>query len=144
MIPVCIEDLWVDLSTWLSPDRILHMRLVSLVNLCTLHLSLISKLYTEFCGILSRLLGKGYASNRHLLLSAYEDADWAGSPTDRRCTTGYWKFLGGNLVTCKSKKQTVVARSSAEAEYRAMAHTACKLIWLKTLLSELGVEVVSS
>ena len=45
-------------------------------------------------------------------------------------------------MTCKSKKQTVVARSSAEAEYRAMAHTACKLIWLKTLLSELGVEVV--
>lgn len=49
--------------------------------------------------------------------------------------------LGGNLVTWKSKKQTVVARSSAEAEYRAMAHTACELIWLKTLLSELGVEV---
>lgn len=62
----------------------------------------------------------------------------------RRSTTGYWTFLGGNLVTWKSKKQTVVARSSAEAEYRAMAHTACELIWRKTLLSELGVEVVSS
>ena len=41
--------------------------------------------------------GKGilYTSNRrHLLLSAYEDADWAGSPTDRRSTktTGYCKF----------------------------------------------------
>lgn len=47
-------------------------------------------------------------------------------------------------MTWKSQKQTVVARSSAEAEYRAMAHTACELIWLKTLLSELGVEVVSS
>lgn len=39
-------------------------------------------------------------------------------------------------MTWKSQKQTVVARSSAEAEYRAMAHTACELIWLKTLLSE--------
>lgn len=58
MIPVCIEDSWVDLSTLLSPDRILHMRLVSLVNLCTLHLSLISKLCKEFCGILSCLLEK--------------------------------------------------------------------------------------
>eukprot|EP00257_Ricinus_communis_P023997 XP_015584130.1 uncharacterized protein LOC107262526 [Ricinus communis] len=46
------------------------------------------------------------------------DADWAGSPTDRRSTntTGYCTFFCGNLVTWKSKKQTVVARSSAEAE----------------------------
>ena len=46
-------------------------------------------------------------------------------------------FLGGNLITLKSKKQTVVARSSAEAEYRAMAHTSCKLMWIKHLLEEL-------
>lgn len=44
-------------------------------------------------------------------------------------------------MTWKSKKQTVVARASAEAEYRAMPYTACELIWLKTLLSELEVEV---
>lgn len=41
-------------------------------------------------------------------------------------------------MTGKSKKQTVVARSNAEEEYRAMA---CERIWLQTLLSELGVEV---
>lgn len=74
------------------------MRLVSLVNLCTLHVSLISKLKKEFFG---------------------------------------W-FFGENIVTWKSKKQRVVARSNAEAEYRAMDF---ELIWLKTLLSELGVEV---
>lgn len=38
----------------------------------------------------------------------------------------------------KAKKQNVIARSSAEAEYRAMASTACELIWLKSLLSDLG------
>ena len=58
--------------------------------------------------------------------------------TDRRSTTGHILILGGNLVTWRIKKQRVVARSNAEAEYRAMA---CELIWLKTLLSELGVEV---
>ena len=42
-------------------------------------------------------------------------------------------------MTWKSKKQSVVARSSAEAEYRAMAATACELIWLKILLADLGI-----
>ncbi|XP_031247582.1 uncharacterized protein LOC116105275 [Pistacia vera] len=48
------------------------------------------------------------------------DADWAGSITDRRSTSGYCTFIWGNLVTWRSKKQPVVARSSAEAEFRAM------------------------
>ena len=47
-------------------------------------------------------------------------------------------FVGGNLVSWKSKKQSVVARSSAEAEYRALAFTACELIWLKQLLADFG------
>ncbi|KAK8954800.1 hypothetical protein KSP39_PZI002048 [Platanthera zijinensis] len=46
--------------------------------------------------------------------------------------------LCGNLISWKSKKQSVVSRSSAEAEYRAMAHGATELLWLRTLLTELG------
>ncbi|WZZ78367.1 hypothetical protein YC2023_098939 [Brassica napus] len=38
----------------------------------------------------------------------YCDADWAGDRADRRSTTGYYTFIGGNLVTWKSKKQKVV------------------------------------
>jgi hypothetical protein len=45
--------------------------------------------------------------------------------------------VGGILVTWKSKKQNVVARSSAEAEYRAMASTASELIWIKQLLEDM-------
>ncbi|KAB2625923.1 hypothetical protein D8674_017583 [Pyrus ussuriensis x Pyrus communis] len=52
----------------------------------------------------------------------FTDADWAGSVGDRRSTSGYFTFVGGNLVTWRSKKQKVVSRSSAEAEYRGMAH----------------------
>ena len=48
-------------------------------------------------------------------MDAYSDAGWAGAMDDRRSTSGYFTFVGGNLVTRRSKKQNVVARSSAEA-----------------------------
>ena len=50
-------------------------------------------------------------------------------------------FLGGNLITWKSNKQTVVARSSAEVEYQALAHTSCEILWLKHFFKELMFEV---
>ena len=46
-------------------------------------------------------------------------------------------FIGGNLISWKSKKQDVIARCSAEAEYQAMTITTCEHIWLKHLLKEL-------
>lgn len=86
--------------------------------------------------------GRGilFSKHDHLQVEAYTDADWAGSVTDRRSTSGYCTFVGGNLVTWRSKKQSVVARSSAEAEFRAMAHGVCELLWLKSLLKELGFD----
>ncbi|RVW63577.1 Retrovirus-related Pol polyprotein from transposon RE1 [Vitis vinifera] len=56
----------------------------------------------------------------------------------RRSTSGYFTFVGGNLVTWKSKKQNVVARSSAEAEFRGMALGLCEALWLRLLLQDLG------
>ncbi|RVW61826.1 Retrovirus-related Pol polyprotein from transposon RE2 [Vitis vinifera] len=78
-----------------------------------------------------------YENRSHTQVVGYTDADWVGSPTDRRSTSGYCVFIRGNLISWKSKKQDVVVRSSAEVEYRAMALTTCELIWLKHLLREL-------
>ncbi|RVW70809.1 Retrovirus-related Pol polyprotein from transposon TNT 1-94 [Vitis vinifera] len=72
-------------------------------------------------------------------IEIFSDADWAGSVTDRRSTSGYCSFVWGNLVTWRSKKQSMVARSSAEAEFRAMAQGICEGIWLNRLLEELRV-----
>jgi hypothetical protein len=68
----------------------------------------------------------------------YTDSDFAGSKLERKSTSGYLSFVGGNLVTWRSKKQKVVSLSSAEAEYRALHHATTELTWLNILLTELG------
>ena len=73
-------------------------------------------------------------------IEAYTDADWAGSIIDRHSTSGYCLCVGGNLVTRRNKKQLVVARSSAKAKFRAMAHGICEISWMKILLRELGYD----
>ncbi|RVW59781.1 Retrovirus-related Pol polyprotein from transposon RE1 [Vitis vinifera] len=85
-------------------------------------------------------LGILYSSQGHTRIECFSDADWAGSKFDRRSTTGYCVFFGGNLVAWKSKKQSVVSHSSAESEYRAMAQATCEIIWIHQLLCEVGMK----
>ncbi|XP_057962222.1 uncharacterized mitochondrial protein AtMg00810-like [Malania oleifera] len=88
--------------------------------------------------------GLFFSSHLSLALQVYSDANWAGNPTNRRFTTGFPFLLGDFLISWRSKKQTVVARSSTEAEYRALADTTSKLLWLCWLLQDMGVPQSSS
>ena len=85
--------------------------------------------------------GRGliYRRHGHLRVEAYSDAGYAGDKGDRKSTTGFCTYVGGNLVTWRSRKQKVVSCSSAEAEYRAMAETAREMVWVHSLLTNLGV-----
>ena len=79
-----------------------------------------------------------------LQLEGFSDADWGTNLDDRKSINGLCIFLGGNLISWCSKKQTAVARSSTEVEYRALASTATEVIWIQQLLSKIGVRLHTS
>ena len=70
----------------------------------------------------------------------YSDSNWAGDSTDYKSTTGYLFQIGGTVVTWKSKKQTCVALSTAEAEYMALSSASQEAFWMRKLNSDLGNE----
>ena len=69
-----------------------------------------------------------YSAQSPLILRVFSNANWAGDPTNRRSTTGYCFLLGSSLISWRSKKQTHMACSSIEAEYRVLADTTFELL----------------
>nr|GFC89748.1 putative ribonuclease H-like domain-containing protein [Tanacetum cinerariifolium] len=79
-------------------------------------------------------LGVLFRPNGQLNIQIYTDVDWAGDKGTRRSTSGYFSLVGGNLVTWRSKKQKVVALSSAGAEFRGIAKGVAEALWIKKTL----------
>jgi hypothetical protein len=72
------------------------------------------------------------------LLWGYVDSDWAGCVDTRKSTTGYVLMLNGAAIAWKSKRQNVVALSSAEAEFMAASSLVQEVIYIRRLLTNLG------
>jgi hypothetical protein len=100
------------------------------------HLSIVNRILCYLNGSIEH--GIIMAKNGRTQIIGYSDSNWVVNAIDCKSTTVYCMFVGGNLVSWRSKKQHVIARSSAKSEYHAMTSAACELIWLKGLLSELG------
>lgn len=96
--------------------------------------------YLKKCPGLGILLSR----DCNMEMPAYCDADYATCPMSRRSITGFCIKLGESLLSWKTKKQSTVSLSSAEAEYRSMAKTVCEVVWLRGLLLDLGVQVKGS
>eukprot|EP00253_Pinus_taeda_P020597 PITA_20597 len=71
-------------------------------------------------------------------LIGYTDSDWAGSVDDRKNTFGYVFHMGSGAISRASKKQPIVALSTAEAEYVATTAAACQVVWMRRTLRSLG------
>jgi hypothetical protein len=74
------------------------------------------------------------------MVSAFSDADWAGCTDDQKSMGGFVVFLGPNLISWCAKKQKTVSRSSTKAEYKSMADATTKVMWVQTILNELGIQ----
>ncbi|KAL0555857.1 hypothetical protein IC582_004358 [Cucumis melo] len=108
---------------------------------CTIHFTVVLRIILYIRGTLGH--GLQFSSQFSMVLSGFSDADWAGDPTDRRSTTGYCFYQGDALIFWRSKKQSVVSRSSTESEYRALVDAISKLLWLRWLLTNMGAPQTS-
>ena len=70
-------------------------------------------------------------------LLGYSDSDWAGDFDTRHSTSGNCFFLGNACISWLSKKQSTVATSTCEAEYRAAFTATVDCVWLRRLLADL-------
>ena len=72
-------------------------------------------------------------------VQGYSDSDWAGDREDRKSTSGYVFMLNNGPISWCSRRQQTVALSSTEAEYMALTLAAKETIWIRLLMTELGL-----
>lgn len=100
-----------------------------------IHMQALHRLLRYLSGTIN--MGLTIHKDSPLTLHAFSDADWARDRDDYISTTAYIVYLGKNPISWTSKKQRTRARSSTEAEYRAVATATAEVLWVKNLFQEL-------
>ncbi|GJW57054.1 hypothetical protein Tco_0103785 [Tanacetum coccineum] len=102
----------------------------------TSHLLVVKRIFRYLKG--KPTLGLWYFRDSPFELVAYTDSDYAGATQDRKSTTGGCQFLGNKLISWQCKKQTMVATSTTEAEYVAVASCCGQALWIQDQLMDYG------
>ena len=79
-----------------------------------------------------------YKFGGDLNLISYSDSDWAGSIDDKKSASCYAFLFGSSICSWLSKKQSVVAQSTAEAEYVSASKATSQAIWFKRIFEDIG------
>ena len=129
------------LSGWTRPD--IAFAVSSVARFCSsptkAHWSAVKRILRYLKGTTG--YGLLYSENQDdESLIGYSDADWAGDANDRKSTSGYFFMISGAPVSWRSRKQSCVALSTAEAEYVAMASAAQEATWMRQLLEDLHLK----
>ncbi|XP_043694337.1 secreted RxLR effector protein 161-like [Telopea speciosissima] len=101
------------------------------------HLLAVKRIFRYIRGTME--YGLWYPKTENFSLTAFSDADWAGSIDDRKSTSGGALFLGKSLVAWHSKKQESVSLSTAEAEYIATTASCTQVLWMQRQISDFGL-----
>ncbi|CAN6722333.1 unnamed protein product [Malus baccata var. baccata] len=122
--------------TFTRPDIAHSVNVVCqyMTNPTELHLHLVKRIIRYLQG--TATCGIRYTHSSDFQINAYSDSDWAAYINTRRSITGYVVYLGSNPVSWQSKKQATVSRSSTEAEYKALAHCAADVFWIRSILKD--------
>ena len=85
----------------------------------------------------TRNVGLTFGSVQNTSVTGYSDADWGGCKTTRKSTSGFVYLMAGGAVSWRSRKQTVTATSSCEAEYIATCTASKEAVWLSRLVADM-------
>ena len=122
------------------PDISVSVGLLSqfMTNPSREHWNGVKRIFRYLKGTLN--FGLSFKHSENFELVGFSDADWAGDETTRKSMSGEIFQLGGSPISWASKKQTVVALSTTEAEYIALSLATQEAIWLRNLLSDIHLK----
>ncbi|XP_062103210.1 secreted RxLR effector protein 161-like [Humulus lupulus] len=85
-------------------------------------------------------IGIKFTRSKEFKLLGFSDSDWGGSIDDMKSTSGYCFQLSSGVFSWSSKKQEIIAQSTAEAEFVASTAAINQALWLRKILIDLNME----